>query len=104
MKKLREVLLTQYIGAIAIGFMLAQTVTGVISGIVQTGVTYFSASHESSSVLGGPPVFPWKTLIFWLVTVILDLLVAFLLIKWLYFSDEADQNSSEEAAAGNPQP
>ena len=70
MTKLREVLLTQYIGAITIGFVLAQTVTGVISGLVQTGFNYYWTSHDSNSVLGGTVPFPWKTLLFWLVTAV----------------------------------
>ena len=99
MTELREVLLTQYIGAITIGFVLAQTVTGVISGLVQTGFNYYWTSHDSNSVLGGTVPFPWKTLLFWLVTAVLEVLVAFILIRWLYTPDEvSDGNSSEMPA------
>ena len=104
MKRLREVFLTQYIGAITIGFVLAQMVTAVVSGIVQIGVNYSWANREPSSVMGGTAsvAFPWKTLIYVLVTAVLELLIAFLLIRWLYGADESDsaqgvQPPTEEA-------
>ena len=92
MKRLREVLLTQYIGAITIGFVLAQMVIAVVSGIVQIGVNYSWASREPSSVMGGTATvaFPWKTLIYLLTTALLELVIAFVLIRWLYAGDESD--------------
>jgi hypothetical protein len=103
MKKLREVLLTQYIGAITIGFVLAQMIIAVVSGIVQIGVNYTWASREPSSVMGGAATvaFPWKTIVYLLVTAVLELLIAFILIRWLYTEDEPDasiapQNQPEE--------
>jgi hypothetical protein len=100
MKKLREILLTQYIGAITIGFVLAQTVTGVISGVVQTGFNYYWTRHDSSSVLSGAAPFPWKTLLFWLATALLETLAALVLIRWLYASDEVPDGDSSETSEG----
>ncbi len=104
MKRLREVLLTQYIGAITIGFLLAQMVTAIVSGIVQIGVNYSWASREPSSIMRGAAsvAFPWKTLIYLLTTAALELLIAFLMIRWLYGGDESDtgdgvQQPAEEA-------
>lgn len=104
MKRIREVLLTQYIGAITIGFVLAQTVTGFISGLVQTGANYYFARGEPGSVMGGAPVFPWKTLMFWLITAALQLLVAFLLITWLYAPEKDKDQDAENVPAESPQP
>ncbi len=99
MKKLREVLLTQYIGAITIGFVLAQTVTGVISGLVQTSFNYYFTRQSSNSVLGSATPFPWKNLLFWLATAILELLVAFILIRWLYAPEAPSDGDSSDTPA-----
>ena len=98
MKRLREVLVDQYIGAIAIGVLLAQTVAGAITGLVQTSMTYYFARSESRSALGSSSVFPWNTLTFLLVAVSLELLAAFLLMKWLYAPAQGDQDSGSAPA------
>src|SRR5258708_8594221 len=63
MKKLREVLLTQYIGAITIGFVLAQTVTGVISPLVQTTFNSYFPRHTSTRPLDTATPSPRNTLL-----------------------------------------
>ena len=104
MKRLRAVLLNQYIGAMTVGFLLAQTVAGAITGLVQTSMSYYFARRETSSVMGGSSVFPGSTLIFLLVAVALELLVAFLLMNWLYGSSASDDRSSGNTAAESVEP
>jgi TRAP-type C4-dicarboxylate transport system permease large subunit len=98
MKKLREVLLTQSIGAITVGFIVAQTVVGAIGGLVQIGVNYYWARHQSSALMNESAPFPWINVISWLVTIFLELLTAFLLMRWLYAPDKTDAEASSVAS------
>ena len=89
MHKIREVLLTHYIGAITIGLVLAQAIFGFVNAWVQAAATYWTI-QQARSVLGGGRTFSWTTLIASLVTVCLYLLVCFGLIRWLYFEPQGE--------------
>lgn len=85
MKRLREVLRNEYIGAIAIGFLLFQAVSDLIAAVMQPLVTYIQNHNRPQSVFAAPPsIFDWPRLTLSLVDVVLHLLVVFLLILWLY--------------------
>jgi hypothetical protein len=83
MARLREILLTQYIGAVMIGLVLGQAITIFINTIVQSGAEYWIAQH-SRSALGNATGFPWSTLIASLVRVSLYMVFCLGLIRWLY--------------------
>ncbi|HEX3103671.1 MAG TPA: hypothetical protein VHQ22_04440 [Terriglobales bacterium] len=89
MARLREILLTQYIGAVMIGLVLAQGVTAFINTIVQSGAQYWIAQH-SRSAIGNTTDFPWSTLITSLVRVSLYVVFCLGLIRWLYAGLNAD--------------
>lgn len=85
MKRLREILRNEYIGAIAIGFLLFQAVSDLISAVMQPLVTYIQNRSRPQSVFAAAPsIFDWPRLILSLVDVVLHLIVVFLLIWWLY--------------------
>jgi len=83
MERIREILLTNYIGAVTIGLVLAQAIFGFVNALVQTAVSYWTIS-QSRGVMGAPTQFQWSGLIVSMVTVFLYLLVCFSLIRWLY--------------------
>ena len=85
MRKIRQILLNEYIGAIAIGFLLAQTAGGLIGLVLNPLAFYWESRNSPHSVFGGDErSFGWHTLLIPLISVILHLLIAFLLLYWLY--------------------
>jgi large-conductance mechanosensitive channel len=94
MNRIREILLAEYIGAVAIGLILAQAVMTFITTLVNNVVVYWEI-QKSGSVLTGNQSFSWKGPITSLVDVGLYLFVAFLMIRWLYLR----KNSEEESLA-----
>ena len=101
MNKIRDVLLTQYIGAITIGLVFAQAVFGFVNAFVQVGATYIAIQQARKSVFERVPTFSWHNFIISIVTVSLYVLICFLLIRWLYSETESETdhptaNSSEE--------
>lgn len=89
MRRVREILLTQYIGAIVVGFIAAQGLLGLVA-LVTTPLRWYLEFHnrESVSVLfhATPQQvpFPWDSLLSLSVNVVLYLLIAYLLAHWLY--------------------
>ncbi|HKT49076.1 MAG TPA: hypothetical protein VJV96_02200 [Candidatus Angelobacter sp.] len=101
MQKLREILRYEYIGAITIGFILAQTAGILISSMVRPFEFYVSGRGQQHSVFGlsESASFPWSTLISPLLTAILYVVVAWLLYFWLYSLPEASPAQPQEATA-----
>jgi hypothetical protein len=89
MARLREILLTQYIGAVTIGLVFAQAVTAFINSIVQCGTQYWVAQH-SRSIISNSPDFPWSNLIISLVRVSLYIVICLGFIRWLYAEPSTD--------------
>ena len=88
MRRIREIFLTQYIGAIVIGMLAAQTIGGVISLLMQP-VIWYTQSRESRSVMQSAlPPFPWSQLLPSLITIALYVVVSYLLFVWLYRTEE----------------
>ncbi|HLJ26824.1 MAG TPA: hypothetical protein VKY85_08950 [Candidatus Angelobacter sp.] len=85
MRRLREILRNEYIGAIAIGFLLFQAAGELINAVMQPIGTYFqNRSHPQSVFAGSQSIFNWPQIIFALIEMALHVLVAFLLLVWLY--------------------
>jgi hypothetical protein len=101
--KLREILLTQYIGSILVALLVWQAAIEVITTAVRTGF-WFSSHRPTGSVFGGSsrPPFPWDNLIFAAVTVALYLLTAYGLARWLYPSASPVTSEIEAEPAPNP--
>ena len=100
MARLREILLTQYIGAVMIGLVLAQAITAFVNAIVQSGAAYW-AMEQSRSTLGTAPQFSWRNFIVSMVSVVLYVFISVALIRWLYAEPdtEADQEPMENGEA-----
>lgn len=91
MRRLREILLNEYIGAIAIGFLLAQAVGGIISVILQPLITYLDNRGRPASIFApAPSIFNWPQLILGIISIVLHLLAALLLYLWLYRKREPE--------------
>lgn len=85
MRKIREILLNEYIGAIAIGFLLVQAAGGIINLLITPVAFYWNSRNQSQSIFGGDEqTFGWHTLLLPATSVILHFLIAFLLLYWLY--------------------
>jgi len=98
MKRIREILLTDYIGAITIAFLVTDGVFSLIGGIARVASNYFryyrSVLEEART---GPS---WEILVSPALTLLLSLGTAFLLVKWLY--PAAQDVSIEPPAAEGP--
>jgi hypothetical protein len=98
MAKIREILLTQYIGAVMIGLILAQGVSALVNGITQSGLEYWVAQH-SRAVFASAPEFSWRGLLISAIRVLLYLMISLALIRWLYVgSDNETDDSTAEGA------
>ena len=96
--KLRQILLTQYIGSILIALILLQVAIEAVLRFVRIG--FWLADHSrSASVLGESrrAPFPWDNLVFSGVTIALYLLVAYALTRWLFPSAARQVESGQEA-------
>jgi hypothetical protein len=81
MNRLREVLLQQYIGAIAIGFLIVNAVTYVAISVAQV-LSWVFLRHSESVIQ--PMGFNWGPLVSSGTHLALYLLAIYLLIQWLY--------------------
>jgi hypothetical protein len=95
MRKLRQILLTEYIGAIIIGFLLAQALAATISTLVQS-ISFYLEGRSRSSVFGGRAGFEIGALVPPAASVILEVVVAFLLISWLYWRSDTPVDVVDE--------
>src|SRR5271157_6631549 len=91
LQKLRQILLTQYIGAIVTAIVAAhcvQTFTILVISILWHWVIVW---RTPAGVLGEsqPQLFDWNTAIYHLVDVLLNGAVVYGLMRWLYFGHEA---------------
>jgi NADH:ubiquinone oxidoreductase subunit 6 (subunit J) len=100
MKRIRKILLTQYIGAITIGFIFAQAMIQFIDNTALGAMRYWTPEEFQGSAMGAARSFPWANFIVPLAAVVLQLLVGFLLIRWLY-SEEKTQSSNQKVEAPN---
>jgi len=98
----KRILLTQYIGAIVTGFMTAQGLAGVVAAIIfPLQWQLLMRNRRGPGSFGGgdaPRTFDWNEALVALVRAALDLLVAYLLVRWLYMERETHTNETEGAA------
>jgi len=99
MKRVREILLTQYIGAIVVGMLIAQAVMTAISIVIQPIIWY--STRASGSALGGSaPGFDFSRSLSPGLTTVLYVAVSYVLLSWLYGSgpDSADTPENQPEA------
>jgi hypothetical protein len=95
MAKIREILLTQYIGAVMVGLVLAQGVSALVTGITQSGAEYWVAQHSRSAFANAE--FSWRGLLVSAIRVLLYLVISLALIRWLYAGSDNEAPDSTEA-------
>jgi len=105
LNRIREILLTQYIGSILIALLAVQAGSELISTVVRTGSWVFY-EHQNASVLQRSSSMPfrWDALILAGVKIALYLLTAYGLAQWLHpgttpiSQDEIEGDSAPEAS------
>ena len=108
-ERVRKVLLTDYIGAIVVALQVAVAVRDFI-GLLLLPVRFWSERGVARDTFFGLPVtrpesFPWQLLIAPGVGVALDILAAYLLVRWLYLPTLSTVSAKTEAAdSGEPKP
>jgi uncharacterized membrane protein (DUF4010 family) len=83
-EKLREILLTRYIGSILIALLCSQALIVLIERIAQTIFWVINDQRSHSALESSRSSFAWDNLIFSAVTSALYLVVAYVLALWLY--------------------
>lgn len=99
MRTVRDLLRNEYIGAIAIGFVLAQAIDLAINTILRPIQFYLDPRRQSS--LYGTTDYHWNLLLSPVITIVLYGIVAFSLFWWLYMKSEpetAPENTNAAAA------
>jgi hypothetical protein len=82
--KVREILLTQYIGAILVACIGCHAAIAFV-GVIVRDAAWYIAQQRYRSVFGRSTVpFPWENLIFTVINIVLYLLLAYFLARWLY--------------------
>lgn len=93
MKRLRGILRDYYIGAVAIGFLVYQAIAGILNAVMQPVLVYIQTRNAPpNSALASQSIFRWPQIIALLLDALLHLIVASLLILWVY------RNPKKEAA------
>ena len=82
--KLREVLLTQYIGAFLIALLVWQAAVELVTRIVRIGYWFYYTPHPSMFAEYSREQFHWDSVILSIVRGAMYLLVAYALGRWLY--------------------
>jgi hypothetical protein len=84
MNRIRDILLTDYIGAITIAFLVGDGVFAIIMALIRTGSAYVYFSRRGSVFDSPASHVQWETLISALLTFTLSLAAALLLARWMY--------------------
>lgn len=101
MRRLEEILRTQYIGAITIGFLLFQAAAELINIILQPILTYMQNRGRPQSILAASPgIFNWPQVVLGFIAITLHLIIAGLLILWLYRKGKSAQPAPAAAPTG----
>ena len=101
MKRIRQMLLDNYVGAIAIGFIFAQAVFQFINILIQLGTEAW-ARQQGDRSLSASPYFNWSQFLMTLASVLLNAGAGVVLLYWLYSGpktiapDEAGEGESLE--------
>jgi hypothetical protein len=95
MNQVREILRTQFVGAITIGFLLAQGIEGLIGVAIDPLAWYLLQSKQFDRYVQPTP-FSWPELGIVFVRALLYLLASFALTVWLYWAPKVKQEVSDE--------
>ena len=94
MNQIREILRTQFVGAITIGFLLAQGIGRLIGTGMDPLIWYLEQNKRFDRYLQPTP-FSWPSLAIEFVHALLYLLVSFGLTVWIYWEPKAKEVGDE---------
>ena len=100
MRTIRDLLRNEYIGAITIGFVLAQAIGLTIDTFVRP-LQFYLLDRGRHSSLFGTTDYHWNSLLSPVITIVLYAIVAFSLFWWLYLRSEPEpvpENTNAAAA------
>ncbi len=89
--RLKTALVSSYVGAIAVGWLCAQGILHLANTIAVPVSIWFQQRiqqqqhRELSSLYSAPPRFPFEMALARLLTALFLLLIAFALLRWLYY-------------------
>lgn len=98
--RLKGVLVESYVGAIGLGYLLAQGVlhfVSIFASPVATWVSRKQYGYLAPSAAAPPAGFPLEAGLPELIRFILLLLVWFILLRWLYFTPASEKSSDSGA-------
>ena len=92
--KLREIFVRQYIGAMLVALLVWHGGVDLITRIAR--IVYWYLNDHRSVLTTSHDAFPWENLVFSVVSIVLYLLAALGLVRWLYGSNvSANQEQPE---------
>lgn len=83
-KTIRQILLTEYIGAILIALLACQAVIVLATSVVRDLLWYFYDSRDAGVLAYTRRPFRWDNFVFSVTSAALYLLLAYFLARWLY--------------------
>ena len=104
LKRLKTALVDSFVGAIALGWLLAEGVIHFVNVFIEpvehwiSQRQYWEMLHLSSS----PPRFPFQLVLSELLTSVCQLLIAYGLLRWLYYpaTEKQDQEQTPNQENG----
>ena len=104
-KRLKNVLVDSFVGTIALGWIFAQGLKGLVDFLIEpatrwlTQRQYWVRTHSDSN----PPVFPFPMAISYLLTSLFLILISYFLLRWLYYPTpekhhQADMSETDQRA------
>lgn len=100
--KLRQILLTQYIGPILIALLVWQAAIQVVTVAVQSGFWVYNNRNGSVLVRSGAK-FPWESVVVMGITIGLYLLIGYVLARWLFPESLGAKTNAAKNEPGPPE-
>ena len=104
LERLKTALVDSYVGAIALGFMFSQGISQFVRTLINP-VTVWVQQREYSQIYqagGARAGFPFQSVLPQLLMSVFELLIAFGLLRWLYYprTEKQDQEPAPEPEQG----
>ena len=106
-RTIREILLTQYVGAILVALLALQAIGVLLSTLVGNSVRYWQVLRDRSLMAGSLPPFPWLNLVSPLLLIVFYLIASYALAWWLFRTSPPNRAVSQaemcdQAESNNP--
>lgn len=94
-KTIRQILLTEYIGSILVAMLGCQAIIVLLTAILRDVLWYCLGSRNAAILSGTRPPFRWDNFVVSCTSIVLYLLLAYLLARWLYLGAPPSQVDAE---------